>query len=226
MKSDSALKKLTLLYVEDEVNLARLMEEAIAREFGRFLLAHDGEEGLSLFRKSRPDIVVTDITMPGMDGLAMASAIRRLSPETPVVVLSAYSDKEKLLGAIDTGVRKYFIKPFDPEELLEYLKALAETLEAKRKFHLGESFLYDRRERRLYRGGEALKLTTRELKFIEALLDEPGHILDSDTIRKLLWKDRSPSADAVRVFIMRLREKTSKDFIRSESGRGYSIEVQ
>ena len=226
MRSEALLKRVTLLYVEDEENLARLMQEAIAHEFDRFLLAHNGKEGLERFRKSRPDIVVTDITMPEMDGLAMAEAIRKLSPETPVIVLSAYSDKEKLLGAIDTGIRKYFIKPFDPEELLDYLKDLSGEIAARERYRLGEDFLYDRREHRLYRREETIPLTNRELKLIDALIDEPGHLLDREAIRKLLWNDLSPSADAVRVFIMRLRDKTAKNFIRSESGRGYSIDVR
>ncbi len=222
---ETPLQRIRLLYVEDEENLARLMRETIGKEFRSFRLAMNGREALERFRQERPDVVVTDITMPEMDGLELAESIRSIAPETPVVILSAYSDTEKLLGAIDAGVKKYFIKPFDPEELLEYLEDLATKIGERERYRLGDSFLYDRKERRLYRNDEPIPLTRRELRLIEALLDEPGHLLDSEAIRKLLWNGEA-SNDAVRVFVMRLRGKTSRDFLRRETGRGYALNLR
>ena len=223
-QNEKPLKRIRLLYVEDEENLARLMRETIGKEFRSFLLAKNGREGLDRFREDRPDVVVTDITMPEMDGLELAESIRTIDPETPVIILSAYSDKEKLLGAIDVGVKKYFIKPFDPEELLEYLEKLAEELREREHYRLGGAFLYDRREGTLYRDEERIPLTRRELLLIDTLLDEPGHLLDSEAIKDLLWNGEA-SDDAVRVFVMRLRAKTSRDFLRRETGRGYALAV-
>ncbi|WP_457605236.1 response regulator transcription factor [Nitratifractor sp.] len=219
------LDHLTLLYVEDEERLGRLMEEAIGPCFRRFLLARDGGEGLELFRRQHPDIVVTDITIPGMDGLVMAAFIRRESPETPIVVLSAYSDKEKLLTAIDTGIRKYFIKPFDPDELLEYLRSLSTEAKLGGRIPLWGDFLFDSRARRLYRGRKSVPLTPRELSLLEALLAEPDRTLDRQAIKKLLWPDETRSDDAVRVFIKRLRDKTDKELIHRRAGYGYTLET-
>ena len=217
------LKRLTILYVEDERKLAGLMEQAIGSVFGTFLMAHDGREGWEAFKEYRPDLVITDITMPQMDGLSLAEKIREHSPAVPVVVLSAYSDKEKLLGAIESGIRKYFIKPFDPDEFLEYLEELAEREGLDTREPLSEEFHFDRRERWLYRGKERIRLTRREIALLEALLEEPNRLLDRETIKSLLWPNQEITDDALRIFIKRLRDKTSKDLIRTESGFGYAL---
>jgi len=224
MTRQERLKRLKVLYVEDEKSLAEMMERAIGRHFAAFRLASDGEEGLKLFLDFRPDLVITDITMPKMDGLEMGQRIHELSPETPLIVLSAYSDKEKLLGAIDVGVSKYFIKPFDPEELLEYLETLAGRLTDRQQVALRPDYLYDRYHRRLSRNGETIPLTAREERFLETLLDEPGNFLDTATIKSLLWPEEEPTDDAVRVFINRLRNKAGKELIRTRAGEGYFIE--
>jgi DNA-binding response OmpR family regulator len=209
--------------VEDESSLARLMEEALGARFRRFDLAADGEAGLARFRERRSDLVITDITMPRMDGLEMSRAIHRLAPETPIVVLSAYSDREKLLGAIDAGIVKYFIKPFDPEELLEYLEGLAETLAQRRRITILPDYQYDYGAQRLTRDGHPIPLTHRERRFVEALLESPGNLLEPSAIKALLWPNEAPSDEAVRVFINRLRKKTGREFLRNRAREGYYL---
>jgi len=220
------IRRLRVLYVEDETRLAEMMRQALGDNFQRFELAKDGEAGLEAFRRSRHDLVITDITMPKMDGLKMAEAIHRIAPETPIVVLSAYSDKEKLLGAIDAGIIKYFIKPFDPEELLEYLRELAPKIASRQRVAIDPDFLYDRHERILYRDEHPLSLSRREIRFLEALLEAQGHLLSPEKIKEILWGEEEVSDDAVRVFMNRLRNKVGKELIRNRSGEGYYIRVR
>jgi len=222
----SLLNRLRVLYVEDEIPLAQMMRQALGDYFALFELAKDGQEGLEMFRRGGHDLVITDITMPVMDGLQMAEAIHADSPDTPIVVLSAYSDKEKLLGAIDAGIMKYFIKPFDPEELLEYLRELAPRLVSRQRVAIDPDFLYDRHARILYRGQSPLSLSRREIRFVEALLDAPGHLLSPEAIKELLWGAEGASDDAVRVFMNRLRNKVGREFVRNRSGEGYYLSVR
>jgi DNA-binding response OmpR family regulator len=217
------MKRLSVLYVEDEKQLAGLMKNVIGRRFGRFFLAYNGKEGLELFRRYRPDLVITDITMPGMDGLEMGRLIHELSPATPLIILSAYSDKDKLLGAIDVGVTKYFIKPFDPEELLEYLEKLSSQLIPTLRIAIRPDYLYTLHTGQLSKGKEPVSLTRRERKFIRALLDEPDNFLSADSIKELLWDNEHATDDALRVFINRLRKKAGKELIRNRSGEGYYL---
>jgi DNA-binding response OmpR family regulator len=116
---ESVLKELKILFVEDEVNISKLLKDALSDYFYSFTVASDGIEGLEKFKNINPDIVITDIMMPNLDGLEMTKEIRTINEDIPIIVLSAFSDKEKLLKAIDIGITKYFIKPFDPEEVLE-----------------------------------------------------------------------------------------------------------
>ncbi len=134
MKSD--LKKLSILFVEDEESLRKAMTNAIGEDFKNFITAKDGEEGVKKFKKYKPDVIVTDILMPIKDGLEFARDIKTISKDTPIIVLSAFSDKDRLLGAIDVGIDKYLIKPVDPEDLLNII-----SIVAKDKFFVGNSFL-------------------------------------------------------------------------------------
>ncbi len=220
------LAKMSLLYVEDERNLAEQMRCLLQNRVRHFAHAADGEEGLRLFKEARPDLVVTDITMPRLDGLTLSRKIHDRSPETPIVVLSAYSDKEKLLGAIDVGIVKYFIKPFDPEDLLETLHQLARRLAKGRNVHIHPQYRYNRLERILFRELTPLALSHRELDFLEALIDAPEHLLDTASIKALLWPGEEVTDDAVRVFLNRLRRKTGKELIRNRSGEGYYLVLE
>ena len=122
---DNSLQCLKVLLVEDEENLAALLKSAIGDSFYSFTIAKDGEEGLIKFSQLMPDIVITDITMPKLNGLDMAKEIKKIDSTIPIIILSAYSQKEMLLNAIDVGVVKYFIKPFDPDELMSYISTLS-----------------------------------------------------------------------------------------------------
>ena len=91
----SNLGNLTVLFVEDENELRDALKSAVSDEFEKFIVARDGDDGLKKYKKYKPDIVVTDILMPICDGLEMAQEIKKLSRETPIVVLSAFSEKKK-----------------------------------------------------------------------------------------------------------------------------------
>ncbi len=120
------LKSLTVLFVEDEDKIRTSMGSAMEGIFAKVILAGNGDEGLKKFKKFNPDVIVTDISMPIMDGLDMSKEIRDISKDTPIVILSAFSEKEKLLKAIEIGIDKYIIKPIDMEELFEAISVLAQ----------------------------------------------------------------------------------------------------
>jgi len=223
MVKRESLKHLSVLFVEDEESLLALLTAALGQRFKHYDIAKDGKEGLEKFQSHRPDIIISDITMPRMDGLSMAKQIHRLSPDTPIVILSAYSDKEKLLGAIDAGITKYFIKPFDPDELLVYLCTLGGNLEAKQGVKLISPYRFDKENKKLFKAEHLVKLTVRELDIIAYLVDAPNHIISNEKMRKRIGKDGEASDESVRVFIRRLREKTDKAFVENLPRQGYVL---
>ena len=223
MPCDHHLKNLHVLLVEDEEKLAHLLRNAIGGRFGEFSLAYDGASGLKRARTLQPDIVITDITMPEMSGLEMSAALREERPDLPVVILSAYSEKEYFLEAIDIGITKYLIKPFDPDELLEVLCVLAKRLDHARQIPLMPPFRFDRHHQKLFRKNIMVRLSQRETLFLDRLLGSANHFLSSEAIKAELWDEAYVSDERLRVFINRLRQKTHPDLIVNMVGQGYLL---
>lgn len=218
------LKTLKILIVEDEKRLSQLLKEAISDSFFSIVIAKDGNEGLKKFKSFKPDIIITDIMMPFCDGLDMSIKIKELDENIPIIVLSAHSDKEKLLKAIDLGISKYFIKPFDPDEVLEYIEKIAPKLDKQKKVILKEDFIFDNNSLSLYKKNNLINLTKREKEFLHLLIKYKNNIVTNNLIKESLWEDEV-SDERLRTFIKRIRIKTSKNLIENISSQGYLISV-
>ena len=179
---------------------------------------------LKEFKSFKPDIIITDIMMPVCDGLDMTIKIKKLDGNIPIIVLSAHSDKEQLLKAIDIGINKYFIKPFDPEEVIEHINKIAPSLNKKRQVKLKEDFMFDNNSMSLYKNTVLINLTKREKEFIHLLIKVNNKVVDSEYIKENLWNEEV-NDERLRTFIKRLRIKTSKDIIENISGQGYLISI-
>ena len=137
------LSTLTVLYVEDEKITRAALAEFLRRRVHRLVEAADGIEGLARFREERPALVITDIQMPGMDGLSMTESISRLDPAVPIVVTTAFEQIDYLERAIDVGVDRFVTKPVDLGKLEASLLACARRLR-------GEAAVARERERELH----------------------------------------------------------------------------
>ncbi|MDD2291179.1 MAG: response regulator transcription factor [Aliarcobacter sp.] len=218
------LKNLKILIVEDEKRLAQLLKDSISNSFFSVVIASNGEDGLKKFKSFKPDIIITDIMMPFCDGLEMTLQIKELDESIPIIILSAHSDKEKLLKAIDLGINKYFIKPFDPEELLEHINKLALKLNKQKQSKLKEDFIFDNNSLSLYKNNTLISLTKREKELFYLLIKHKNQLVTSQDLKEKLW-DSEVNDEVLRTFIKRVRIKTSKDLIENVSGQGYLISV-
>ena len=126
------LRTLTLLYVEDDELTRQQMELVLRRRVGRLVVATDGIEGMLACRKELPDLVVTDIQMPAMDGLTMAQEIRALAPSMPIIVTTAFEQSDYSLRSIEIGIDRYIVKPVDLGRLDAALTVCAHRLRAER----------------------------------------------------------------------------------------------
>jgi DNA-binding response OmpR family regulator len=220
----SLLKTLKILIVEDEIRLAQLLKEAIYNSFFSIVIAKDGNEGLKKFKTFKPDIIITDIMMPFCDGLEMTQKIKELDENIPIIVLSAHSDKEKLLKAIDLGISKYFIKPFDPEEVIEHINKIAPKLRKQKQVILKDDFIFDNNTSTLYKNSSLVILSKREKEFFHLLIKHKNTLVSTQEIKKTLWSEEVYD-ETLRTFIKRFRLKTSKNIIENISGQGYLISV-
>ncbi|ENI9760694.1 response regulator transcription factor [Campylobacter jejuni] len=219
-------KELIILVVEDEVKTRESMINILSERFSKVIGAQNGDEGLKKFKKFKPDLVITDIAMPIMDGLDMAREIKEISDDVPIVVLSVYSEKERLLRSIDIGIDKYLIKPVDIEELFKVLDYLiGEKIEANMLVKISEEYQFNKTKRTLICSGEEIVLTKKELAFISLLLKQPGALVLHEDIKKNVWIGEHVSDTAVRTFIKRVRDKVGEDFIKNVPSLGYKINI-
>jgi len=227
MSRDIDCKKLTLLYVEDEENIRNLLKSAIKDEFKEVIVAGDGSEGLKKFKKYQPDVVVSDILMPVCNGLEMAKSIKEISKETPIILFSAFSEKEKLLSAIDIGIDKYLIKPVDIDELLKTIKEITlKKLSIDNIIKLSNGYSYNQTKHILYKNGEEIKLTKKELSFLNVLIQNIDSFIPHQELKEKVWNNKKVNDAAVRTFVKRFRNKTDYDFIENISGLGYKIKAK
>jgi DNA-binding response OmpR family regulator len=218
----SQFKNITILLAEDEEKLALAMKTAIGEYFHKFIIVYNGEEALEAYYKYLPNIIITDILMPKLTGLELTKEIKEINSDLPIIILSAHSDSDKLLKAIDLGVTKYFVKPVDPDELLEYISTLTSKITKNKFIKLKGNFNFNIQRKELYINNTLIKLTKREINLIIFLLEQEDYISNNLTIKNLLWSGEV-SDERLRTFIRRLRAKTSKDLIVNSSGIGYGL---
>ena len=131
-KKDESLA-VSVLYVEDEPLTRAVFARILERKVSNLYQAENGEEGLELFKMHRPDIVISDVRMPVMDGIEMSRRIKTLEGSSKIILTTAHSDASVLLNSIDAGIDKYILKPVDVEILFSALESCAETIMLERK---------------------------------------------------------------------------------------------
>jgi len=220
-------KELTLLLVEDEDSIRESMQEVFSGMFQKVISASNGDEGLKKFKKFSPDIVITDIMMPIMDGLEMSKQIKEVSKNTPVIILSAYSEKERLLKAIDVGIDKYVIKPIDMDELFVVLEQIVKTkIIGADIIEISGGYSFNQTKKVLVKNGVEIALTKKELAFISLLVKRIGTLVLTEEIRNVVWFGEKVNDPAVRTFIKRIRDKVGAGLIKNSPGLGYKIELK
>jgi len=130
------LKNFTILYVEDEEMVRHNAVEYLSRIAKHVLEAKNGKEAIKIWANKKPDIIITDINMPHLNGLDMASYIRAQDKEVQIIVATAHSDTKYLLRAVELQLVKYIIKPITKEKLIQALEISVSLIEDKSKFNL------------------------------------------------------------------------------------------
>jgi len=124
------LENLTILYVEDDIETQKLIKRILSSSAKEVYIANNGEEGLALFKAKKPDIVLTDICMPKMNGLEMAEKIKEIIPNQPIGIFTAFDEPEYIKEASRLDIGTYILKPFEREQFfnsLEYLSMIVES---------------------------------------------------------------------------------------------------
>ncbi len=189
------LHKPTLLYAEDDQECRENCADILHNDFDTVYQAADGKEALRLYHEYSPDIILLDISMPLLDGLEVAKAIRKENQTVPIVILTGYSDRERLLKAVNLKLSAYLLKPLDSMQLRHTLQTLKITIqEAQNKYiRLQGGLYYEPTKMRLFKThNEEIKLTKKEQLLIDVLSREIGKFVSHDEIIYRVWNDEMP----------------------------------
>ncbi|GAT32117.1 two-component system, OmpR family [Terrimicrobium sacchariphilum] len=223
----------TVLVVEDESDVVDLLRYNLSRAGFGVIIANDGVEGLEMARKNRPDVIVLDLMLPRMDGLAVCKALKR-EPETetmPIVMLTAKSEPNERVGGLELGADDYVTKPFSPRELVLRVQALLRRLRSSRSNDLVtvDAFEVDKNAFEIRLDGKRLDLTTTEFKLLALLIDRRGRIQSRESLLFDVWGYQNAiDTRTVDTHMRRLREKLGDHASRLETvrGEGYRFNVQ
>jgi two-component system response regulator MprA len=214
-----------VLVVDDDHSLRRMLERTLVAEgFGVKAVA-DGGAALAAIERAAPDLVVLDVAMPGMDGIAVCRRLREKGFGQPVLMLTARDAVTDRVAGLEAGADDYLVKPFATEELVARLHALTRRGGAgTRRLALGDLTL-DLDTRALRRAGTVIDLTAREADLLELLLRSPRRVVTREQALADVWLD-SASPSVVDAYIMRLRAKLGDPpVIRTVRGSGFMLEA-
>jgi two-component system response regulator MprA len=185
----------------------------------------DGGAALAAIERAAPDLVVLDVAMPGMDGIAVCRRLREKGFGQPVLMLTARDAVTDRVAGLEAGADDYLVKPFATEELVARLHALTRRGGAgTRRLALGDLTL-DLETRELRRAGEVIDLTAREADLLELLLRSPRRVVTREQALADVWLD-SASPSVVDAYVMRLRAKLGDPpVIRTVRGSGFMLEA-
>jgi len=221
-------KQFTVLYIEDDEGVRTVNSRFLSRMFNELYEAKDGEEGYALYKKYHPDIILTDINMPKLDGISLAKKIRKEDKNTKIIISTAYSDKEYLLEAIELNLEKYIIKPLNSRNLLPALTKAVEGLEDEKniKIELGENFYFDNKTSLFYLDDKVLDMTKKELLFLKLLVLNQNRVVSYEEIERFVWGDEYMSLNSLRTTIGFLRKKIPFNCIKNISNMGYKLKLE
>ncbi|MET7292445.1 response regulator transcription factor [Streptomyces griseoloalbus] len=237
----------TVLLAEDDRAIRNALERALTLEGYRVTAVADGVEALAQAHRSRPDVLVLDVMMPGIDGLQVCRVLRAEGDRTPVLMLTALVETADRIAGLDAGADDYVVKPFDVEEVFARLRALLRRAappepapapvpeppkEAKPqtpgRFVEAAGLRMDPQARRAWRGGRELELTRTEFELLELLIRNAGVVLEHSTIYDRIWGyDFGPGSKNLAVYVGYLRRKLDEpgapQLIHTVRGVGYVL---
>lgn len=219
-----------ILVVEDDLSLSDVIAFTLRRVGYEVSTAFDGIVGLKLWETEKPDLVVLDLNLPKMDGLAVCRQIRSRA-QTPIIILSVRSGDEAVIKGLELGADDYIVKPFSPNQLVARIKAVARRAGLADVATVLElaGLAFDRSRNEVQRGVNApMRLTPLEARLLEALMVHAGQVLASDSLITAVWGSDGGDKTMLKQLVYRLRskldgEETAVSLIETIPGIGYSF---
>jgi len=220
-------KNIKILYVDDEQFIRENALEYLSRHFDNVYEAKDAFEALEIHKNIKPDIIITDINMPKLNGIELTKMIRKEDKKVQIIIATAFTDTQYLLDAIELQLVKYLIKPILDLKLIsainDCIKILKDDSSNIRLIHKNVSF--DIFNKTLLFDQRVVKLTKNEILFLEILCTNANRAVTYREIENYVWRENSMTSDALRSLVRALRRKLPEDCINNLSGIGYLVSL-
>lgn len=221
-----------LLIVEDDLALSDVLAFTLRRAGFTVVPAHDGLSALTAWQKEQPDLIVLDLNLPKLDGLAVCRQIRAQS-DTPIIILTVRGGDEAVVKGLELGADDYVVKPFSPSQLVARVRALlrrAGRHVTPGQMEMGEWVLDRGRNELQAPTHPPIRLTPLETRLLESLFSHTGQVLPSDNLIQLIWGAEGGDRAMLKQLVYRLRAKleTTPDQpiqIETVPGIGYALRV-
>ena len=220
-----------ILVIDDDKDIVQTIKGNLELDGYEVVTAHDGRSGLDMAKAHRPDLVILDLNLPDIDGIRVCQIMRR-EFEFPIIMLTARDGiSDRVLG-LESGADDYVVKPFNFLELSARIRAILKRVErslVKDRQEVGDISI-DVKSRRLFVGGEEVKLTKTEFQLLELFVSHPNEVLTREFIQNHVWRDSQlySYSRALDVHVQRLRKKIEADpetpqHIVTVAGVGYKF---
>lgn len=222
------LKNISILYVEDDYDTREEMTKILLEVSDNITVATSGSEALEYYYEKTPQIIISDIAMPNLNGIEFIRKVRNENIQIPIILLTAHADVDYLLPAANLNIQSYIVKPINIRQLKEVLFNAVEILNINSNIYvkITHSLKYDKTNSEILSlDDKKIKLNRKEKNLIDLLLANQNRVVTYSEIEQHVWMqfDEVMTSMALRTVVKNLRKKISTDFIRNISGQGYKL---
>ena len=225
MKNDfvNKLTAFSVLYVEDEDGIRNNIQEILKYLFKETFTAKNVEEAYAKYLNNKPDLIISDIKMPGETGIDLIKRIRMNDSKTRIIITSAFTDLEYMLQATELHLIKYIIKPITQDKLMGALESFIKSYDDNKIYNLNTNWIFDVSKSIVSNGNEDFVLTKKEAIFLKLLITK-NRIITYEELENSVWdEDSIMTLNAMRLFIKNLRKKLPEKFLTNIQGIGYKL---
>jgi DNA-binding response OmpR family regulator len=218
----NSLSNYTILFAENEKIIRDNLKDIFTFYFKKVYTAHDGEQAFELYQKNKPDLIISDIKMPKVDGIELIKKIRQIDTRTSIVIISAFTDTHLILQSVELSLLKYIVKPITHTKLTEVFKIFLNKQENCSHIKLKDDYLFYPDKCSIKHNDTIVFLSKKESDILTILLNK-NSIITYEQIENLVWSDKNMTQNALRVFMKDFRKKLPKNFLKNIPKQGYII---
>ncbi|MEY4503720.1 MAG: hypothetical protein RL154_8 [Pseudomonadota bacterium] len=222
-----ALRNKTILFAEDDNTARAVTKDSLDMLFKKVIVAKDGQEALEKYADQKPDMILTDIKMPNMDGLEFIAEVRKHDLNTPIILFTAHSEQRYLVKAINLLIDGIVVKPVKLDNMLEVFAKCGKRLGELKPtvIEFDDNTIYYAATNELYNNGRKATLGAKELGVLKILVNSYPNIVTKQEISDAVWTMEEIGESTIKNVVSRLRAKIGHNHILASTGIGWRLQL-